>query len=60
MCSSARIASRFSVIDTGRPAARSSWTNPCNTSSMDPLAPGATAASVTGAFRFIAASSLLH
>src|SRR5262245_29372741 len=34
MCSSARIASRFSVIDTGRPAVRSSWTKPCSTSSM--------------------------
>src|SRR6516162_9750732 len=34
MCSSARIASRFSVIETGRPAVRSSWTKPCNTSSM--------------------------
>src|ERR1041385_8533469 len=31
-CSSARMASRFSVIDTGRPAARSSWTKPDRTS----------------------------
>src|SRR5260370_33743626 len=34
MCSTARIASRFSVIDTGRPALRSSWTNPWRTSSI--------------------------
>src|ERR1017187_3762261 len=33
-CSRARIASRFSVIDTGSPAARSSWTKPLRTSSI--------------------------
>src|SRR5688572_31477420 len=32
-CSSARMASRFSVIDTGSPAARSSWTKPDSMSS---------------------------
>src|SRR5437763_332294 len=36
MCSSARMASRFSVIDTGNPAARSSWTKPDSRSSMRP------------------------
>src|ERR671919_316559 len=36
MCSTARMASRFSVIDTGSPAARSSCTNPWRTSSIDP------------------------
>src|SRR3954467_12131183 len=36
MCSTARMASRFSVIETGRPAARSSCTKPCNTSSITP------------------------
>ena len=39
--STARIASRFSVIETGRPAARSSCTKPCSTSST--CSPGATA-----------------
>src|SRR5262245_18771251 len=39
MCSTARIASRFSVIDTGSPAARSSWMKPCSTSSMDSRSP---------------------
>src|SRR5207244_12427128 len=34
-CSTARMASRFSVIDTGSPAARSSWMNPWSTSSID-------------------------
>src|SRR5260370_30339556 len=34
MCSTARMASRFSVIDTGRPALRSSWTKPWRTSSI--------------------------
>ena len=36
MCSTARIASRFSVIDTGSPAARSSCTKPWRTSSSVP------------------------
>ena len=35
MYSIARMASRFSVIDTGSPAVRSSWTNPWRTSSSD-------------------------
>src|SRR6266496_698838 len=38
-CSTARIASRFSVIDTGSPAARSSWMNPWSTSSIDSRSP---------------------
>src|SRR6266508_6182360 len=38
-CSTARMASRFSVIDTGSPAARSSWMNPCSTSSMESRSP---------------------
>src|SRR3954469_2446213 len=36
MCSRARMASRFSVIDTGSPAARSSWTKPDSRSSIRP------------------------
>src|SRR3954468_15198946 len=36
MCSTPRIASRFSVIDTGSPAARSSCTKPWSTSSITP------------------------
>ena len=39
MYSSARIASRFSVIDTGRPAVRSSCTNPWRTSSSESATP---------------------
>src|SRR5262245_42193094 len=39
MCSTARMASRFSVIDTGSPAARSSWMKPCSTSSIDSRSP---------------------
>ena len=39
MCSIARMASRFSVIDTGSPAVRSSWTNPWRTSSSVSDAP---------------------
>src|SRR4051812_36520348 len=34
MCSTARIASRFSVMETGSPAARSSCTKPWRTSSI--------------------------
>src|SRR5450756_2948200 len=34
MCSTARMASRFSVMETGRPALRSSWTKPWRTSSI--------------------------
>src|SRR6266487_6546355 len=38
-CSTARMASRFSVIETGSPAARSSWMNPWSTSSIDSRSP---------------------
>src|SRR5215471_10272541 len=38
-CSTARMASRFSVIDTGSPAARRSWMKPCSTSSIDSRSP---------------------
>ncbi len=37
-CSTARIASRFSVIETGKPADRSSWTKPWRRSSTGVLA----------------------
>ncbi len=36
MCRTASIASRFSVSDTGSPAARSSWMKPAIRSSMVP------------------------
>ena len=47
-CSTARIASRFSVIDTGSPAVRSSWTNPWRTSSSEQRSRGAGVAPETG------------
>src|SRR4051794_35763400 len=37
MCCTASIASRFSVSDTGSPAARSSWMNPARRSSIGTL-----------------------
>src|SRR5262245_16857444 len=49
MCSTPRMASRFSVIDTGSPAARSSCTNPWSTSSMLCGPAGAASVVIAGA-----------
>src|SRR5258708_12060923 len=51
--SSARMASRFSVMETGSPAARSSWTKPDSRSS---IRPGAGTSMVVGSLTGIPSS----